>query len=711
MRDEKAWKWLNENELSYKIWNNKYRHNNESFDEWLDRVSNKDAEIRRLIYEKKFLFGGRTLANRGTNKGSLNNCYSAGFVPDSLEGIMQTATDIAMTFKAQGGQGLSLSKIRPKGSLINNTFQSDGIVPFMEIFNTVTDSISQGGSRKGALMMSLDINHPEIETFMKIKSDHNKINKANLSVEIDDAFMQRVEAGDSEANRIFNILCEQACKHAEPGVLFTDKLRNYNLMEHVDSYQIETTNPCGEQPLPKGGCCGLSSINLSEYIKNPFTPDVAFNVDEFRQDIWYIIKAMDDLVDENLPNHALNTQREVAQKFRNLGVGVMGIQDMLIKLGLTYGKPESIQALEYIMKTIIQSAIEASHSLALQRGSFPEYSEKMFDSEFCKNTGLDDVAIDRFKKGGLRNSTLLSIAPTGSIGTMLNISSGVEPWFSMHYTRNTKSLEGKDTSYEVWAPIAAEANKRNWHLETLVTSNDISWKEHIDIQAVVQKHVDTAVSKTINMPKGTTPQEVREAYIYAWKKGLKGLTVYVDGSRDPILTTSPKQETVSGLDSIVPVTRKELGKKLEGASYKCKNACGGLYITINNTPNGDLVEVFANPTKQGGCKANLESLTRQVSDAMRSGIKISSIIDSLAKTQCQACVRAKAKGEELDGSSCGDIVAKCIQDRYNELHNIKPTQVQKKQPGDGVTTCPECGEKLRYEQGCRSCSCGWSKCG
>lgn len=245
MKDEKAWKWLNENELSYKIWNNKYRFNNETFDEWLDRVSAQDKEIRRLIYEKKFLFGGRTLANRGTNKGSLNNCYSAGFVPDSLEGIMQTATDIAMTFKAQGGQGLSLSQIRPKGSLINNTFQSDGIVPFMEIFNTVTESISQGGSRKGALMMSLDINHPEIETFMTIKSDHNKITKANLSVEIDDAFMYKVETGDSEANRIFNILCEQACKHAEPGILFTNKLRNYNLMEHVDSYQIETTNPCG----------------------------------------------------------------------------------------------------------------------------------------------------------------------------------------------------------------------------------------------------------------------------------------------------------------------------------------------------------------------------------------------------------------------------------------------------------------------------------
>lgn len=711
MRDEKAWKWLNENELSYKIWNNKYRHNNESFDEWLDRVSNKDTEIRRLIYEKKFLFGGRTLANRGTNKGSLNNCYSAGFVPDSLEGIMQTATDIAMTFKAQGGQGLSLSKIRPKGSLINNTFQSDGIVPFMEIFNTVTDSISQGGSRKGALMMSLDINHPEIETFMKIKSDHNKITKANLSVEIDDAFMQRVESGDSEANRIFDILCEQACKHAEPGVLFTNKLRNYNLMEYVDSYQIETTNPCGEQPLPKHGACGLCSINLSEYVLHPFTKIAHFDYDAFAKDAFYIVEAMDDIIQENLPNHALDEQRDVATRFRNLGIGIMGVQDMLIKLGHTYGSVLSIKCLDMLMADIATDILLASAKLAEIRGTFPEYSEKMFDSTFFKNLTLNDENLAFVKKVGLRNSTLLSVAPTGSIGTMLNISSGVEPWFSMHYTRNTKSLEGKDTSYEVWAPIAEEANKRNWHSETLVTSNDISWKEHIDIQAVVQKYVDTAVSKTINMPKGTTPQEVREAYMYAWKKGLKGLTVYVDGSRDPILTTSPKQEAVLGLDSIVPVTRKELGKKLEGASYKCKNACGGLYITINNTSNGDLVEVFANPTKQGGCKANLESLTRQVSDAMRSGIKISSIIDSLAKVQCQACVRAKAKGEELDGSSCGDIVAKCIQDRYNELHNIKPTQVQKKQPGDGVTTCPECGEKLRYEQGCRSCSCGWSKCG
>ena len=241
--DKQAFEWLNENQLSYDIWNNKYRFNNESFDEWLRRVSGNNPEIMRLIREKKFLFGGRTLANRGTRKGSFSNCYSHGYIEDSLDGIMDAAKNIAMTFKAQGGQGISLSKIRPKGSLIAGKFKSDGIVPFMEIFNTVTESVSQGGSRKGALLMSLDINHPEAETFMTIKSDLKKINKANLSMEIDDDFMNKVVSGDKEATRLFNILCEQACKYAEPGVIYTNRFRNYNLMEFVDSYQIETCNP------------------------------------------------------------------------------------------------------------------------------------------------------------------------------------------------------------------------------------------------------------------------------------------------------------------------------------------------------------------------------------------------------------------------------------------------------------------------------------
>lgn len=246
--------WLGDNQLSLDIWHNKYKHNNEGFEAWLDRVSGNNSEIKRLIKEKKFLFGGRTLANRGVpNSGSFSNCYSIGYVPDSLDGIMDVAHKIAMTFKAQGGQGLSLSKIRPKGSLIAGQYPSDGIVPFMNIFNTVTESVSQGGSRKGALMMSIDAWHPEAETFIKIKEDLNKINKANLSVEIDNRFMQALEFSDQAVGaeikvyveNIFNTICRSAWKSAEPGILFVDRLRNYNLMEFVDDYQIETTNPCG----------------------------------------------------------------------------------------------------------------------------------------------------------------------------------------------------------------------------------------------------------------------------------------------------------------------------------------------------------------------------------------------------------------------------------------------------------------------------------
>ena len=709
--------WLGkDNTLGISIWEKKYRHNNESFDEWLDRVSGKNTKIRELIKQKKFLFGGRTLSNRGTKKGSLNNCYSIGYVPDSLDGIMDVATKIAMTFKAQGGQGLSLSKIRPKGSLINNTFKSDGIVPFMEIFNTVTESVSQGGSRKGALMMSLDINHPEIETFMTIKSDHQKITKANLSVEIDDSFMKKVIHGDADANHTFNILCEQACKHAEPGVLFTDRLRNYNLMQYIDSYQIETTNPCGEQPLPKNGACGLCSINLSEYVLNPFTEEASICWEDLKNDVYEYVKTMDDVIDENLPYHALDEQREVAKHFRNMGIGVMGIQDMLIKLGLKYGSYSAIMHVSRLMHFIMCSAVNASALLAKERGAFPEYSDKILESPFFKNLKISEDVIDLIKKYGLRNSTLLSVAPTGSIGTMLNISSGVEPWFAMHYTRNTKSLDGKESSYEVWAPIAEEANKRNWHPETLVTSNELTWKEHIGMQAAIQNFVDTAVSKTINMPANTTPKDVREAYIYAWNKGLKGLTVYVDGSRDPILTTKEKEEKKKDIifyDSITPVSRKQMGIT-HGCTFCKKCACGTLYVTINKDSDDHLVELFTHTSKGGICQANLNAETRMASLALRSGVKVSEVVDQLKGISCPACTAMKAKGKKIDGISCADIIAKTIE----EFSNINTTtkenthKVELPVPKGNFTKCPGCGEMtLIHEAGCVICgNCGYSKC-
>lgn len=738
IKDEKAWKWLSENELSYKIWNNKYRYNNESFDDWLDRVSGKNEKVKKLIFEKKFLFGGRTLTNRGTNNGSLNNCYSIGFVPDSLTGILDVNSKIALTYKAQGGQGLSLSHIRPKGTPIKNNFTSDGIIPFMEMFNTTTSSISQGGSRKGALMMSLDVWHKEIEDFIKIKNDLNKINKANLSVEIDDAFMDAVEHkinSDIKVSRIyaghnieytinpvsiFDLICESARKSAEPGIIFTDRFRNYNLMEFVDTYNIETCNPCGEQPLPKHGACGLCSINLSEYVLNPFTEEAEIDYKSLAEDLSTIVIAMDDIVTENLPNHALKEQKEVAEKYRNIGIGIMGWHDLLIKFGYIYGSDQSIVLAQTLSNFIFRNAVMASAELAKQRGNFPGYDPKIWDSNIIKYN-FHKEEIEKLKKNNcLRNCALLSIAPTGSIGTLLNISTGVEPWFSVSYTRRTESLDGKESFYEVVAPVVKEAQLKNWHPEAIVTANDISWKNHILMQSVWQNSIDTAISKTINMPKTTTVQDVKDLYLFAWKKGCKGITIYVDGSRDAVLSTESKKEEIKQeketcLNCITPISRKKMGVT-SGCTFCKKCACGTLYVTTNCDSEGNLVEIFTHTSKGGICQANLNAETRMASLALRAGVRVDEVIDQLKGITCPACTAVKARGGKLDGISCPDIIAKTILEF--QKHDIVPKVTDSKIVETNNTSkqeyeeCPECHAKtLIREGGCRQCtSCGYSKC-
>ena len=309
--------WLGtDNQLGIDIWTKKYQHNNETFEHWLDRVSGGNEELRQLIKERKFLFGGRTLANIRTNKdGSFSNCYSRGFVEDNIEDLMQASVDIALTFKAQGGQGISLSKIRPKGCGINDgQYDSDGIVPFMEIYNTTTKGISQGGSRKGALIMTLDAWHKEAETFIKIKSEEGRIEKANLSLEIDDDFMECVKkyytTGEKVTKHItksyndniveydvtpinlYKLMMEKAYDWAEPGCIYTNRFRNYNLMELCNDYQIETCNPCGEQPLSKHGACNLGSINLAEFVINPFMDNSYFDGDGFRKAVEIAVEAI-----------------------------------------------------------------------------------------------------------------------------------------------------------------------------------------------------------------------------------------------------------------------------------------------------------------------------------------------------------------------------------------------------------------------------------
>lgn len=465
---------------------------------------------------------------------------------------------------------------------------------------------------------------------------------------------------------------------------------------------------------------------------------------------------MDDVLEENLPNHPLKEHVENVKTWRNLGIGIMGLHDTFIKLGLTYGSPESIEFVRVLSNSIFKLSVWASVELAKERGSFPGYNSKVWDAAIIKNN-FTEFEIEKLKKSDcLRNCSLLSVAPCGSIGTMISVSTGVEPWFSKSYIRNTKSLHGdKEISYEVWAPVIKKAMDLNWHPETLITANDIDWRGRIGIQATIQRSLDTGISSTLNLPKDTTPEQIRNIYIEAWKQGIKGVTVYVSGSRDPILTTSNskpieiqsvkfnaipeilgkddkeriekwKKLVDSGIiltnsevpsvkfNSISPISRKDLGVTV-GATHCKKCACGTLYITTNLDKDGNLVEIFTHTSKGGICQANLNSNTRLISLALRSGVKIDEIEDQLKGIHCPACQLARAKGQQVDGMSCPDIISKTIKEFVNSgwsLCQEYKTDTPEAPTVNKTDKCPECGEPLVPQSGCWSCpSCGFSRCG
>lgn len=744
--------WLNGNKLSVDIWNNKYRWNNETLDEWFERVSSGNPVIKRLIKDKKFLFGGRTLSNINTDKsGSFSNCYSIGYVGDSLNDIMETATNIAKTFKAQGGQGLSLSKIRPKGAFIKGQFKSDGIVPFMEIFNTVTKSISQGGSRKGALLMSLDIWHPEAETFITIKSDLNKINKANLSLEIDDEFMKCVKNGVTSVERVFkyeggeyrytvnpvklfDTLCQQAWDYAEPGIIYTNKFRNYNIVELDPEYIVETCNPCGEQPLSKHSACNLCSINLSEYVLNSFTSNAKFDYGSLSSDIPYIVKAMDDVLEKNLINHALPEQKKQASDWRNIGIGIMGLGDVLIKLGLKYGSSDAVGFTNNLMKQLFRSSVIASVALAKKRGSYPKYKPCVWDSKIMKKAFTEDELNDFKEINKLRNCSLLSIAPTGSIGTLLNVSTGCEPYFSLSYTRRTESLNGKESYYQVDSKIVEDYKNTPGNVKLpdyFVTSQQIDYVGRINMQAALQEYCDTAISSTINLPESTTIDDVKKLYIYGWEKGLKGLTIFRDNCKRLGILTTDKPEKVEK-----PVQLEAVHDELpRGFVVKADDTCIGLKRTLTtgcgtlhctayfDSITGDLRETYLSKGSKGGCQNFMIGLSRMISLAARGGLSIDAIIDQL--NSCGVCpsyaVRTATKKDTSKGACCPTAVGIALKDMHKEvlerIHNCIPSECESPIKSYEISypeyeECPECHQKgLTHIGGCNECVlCGYTKC-
>lgn len=548
--------------LARDIWTGKYQYNSETFDQFLDRISGNDSELRKILRDKKFSFGGRILANRGVDKKvCLSNCFVLPEPKDSIESIFDTAKEMARTYSYGGGVGISLSKLRPRGAKVNNAAKTTtGAVSFMDLYSLVTGIIGQSG-RRGALMLSLKVNHPDIEEFIDVKTDLEKVTTANISVMVDNAFMEAVinnedytlsftveDTGEViekkvNAKKLFLKLADNNRRFAEPGMLFWDTVQNWNLTEGYEDYKIVGTNPCAEQPLAEYNSCLLGSINLSEFVVNPFTEEAEFDFAHFTEVVHIVTRGMNAVLDENISMLPLKQQQDASRDFRQIGIGVMGIADMFIKLGFAYGDKQSLEISDKIAKTLLHESMRASALLAKEQGPFPKFDyDKLAKSRFFQEN-VDQELKDLIKEHGMRNCSLLSIAPTGTLSTVFGISGGIEPIFMNSYVRRTQFQDG-DTFYKVYTPIVeeymnAKGITREEDLpEFFVTSEQIKPRNRVKMQATWQKYIDTAISSTVNLPEGTSTETVANIYLDAWRHNLKGITVYVNNcERSGVLIT------------------------------------------------------------------------------------------------------------------------------------------------------------------------------
>lgn len=1064
--------WLGEdNKLGCDIWQKKYQFENETFDEWLDRVSGKDEDVKQIIKEKKFLFGGRILANRGTEssgrKISLSNCYVITPPEDNIESIFDCAKKLARTYSYGGGCGIDIGKLSPIGAKIHNAAkQTSGSVSFMDLYSSVTGLIGQAG-RRGALMISIPCDHPDLEEFIKIKQNDNKVTKANISIRVTDDFMKavknrekyklsftRTETGENiskevDAYEVFKEICRSNWDWGEPGMLFWDRIETWNLLSEDSNFHYGGVNPCfagnmgllttegyktfeelcdtepeiinvngdvvkskvwcsgekdtvtiklgnneiivtpehrfmtidgnecmakdlkgkrimpitssnikhndkyikygfiqgdgqltrlnseyhkgievnigvkdtdirdlfkydnynevsnrsiylygyidelnklgfsanilpdrtfpssynqwsfnekasflqgcysangsvikhgrisykttskvfaeelcatllddfnihayitnnkpkmvkfengeyecresydvtigrykditiftalinfyqqykreqlaimlkkrasyvynvvpnkkirvydfiepdrhwgvvegyivhncAEEPLPSGGSCLLGSINLSEFV----TENKSFDFDDFRTTVNIAVKALNDVLDEGLPMHPLQEQRDSVRDWRQIGLGVFGIADMLIKMGIKYGDEKSLQLCDEIGQTMASQAILMSSSLACEFRPYPKYNmEYVGKSGFFKEH-VDEGYRETILQKGLYNSQLLTIAPTGTLSTMLRVSGGIEPIFANYYTRKTESLHGHDEYYKVYTPIVKEymdshGIKDDKDLpDFFTTAQTLKYEERIAMQSVWQKHIDASISSTVNVPYDFPLEDVENIYMLAWEKGLKGITMFRDGcKRAGILTVKVDEENdndgILKRGMIIKVNDNCIGKK-----RTLHTGCGTLHCTAFFDPiSGDLLETYFSKGSSGGCQNFMVGLSRMISLAARGGVDVYSIVDQLKSSgTCPAyAVRTATKHDTSKGSCCPVAIGNALIDMYKEMMSEVSEEDYKEIDVDNKPTvfkevkvldikCPQCGGKLVFEGGCNTCKdCGWSKC-
>ena len=748
--------------ISQQIWDMKYRlkDQNGTFleqtvqDTWrriakaLSEVETEPKKWETIFYNAltdfKFLPAGRITAGSGTKRNvTLFNCFVMGVIPDSMSGIFDMLKEAALTMQQGGGIGYDFSTIRPKGSLVKGiAADASGPVSFMDVWDSMCRTIMSAGSRRGAMMATMRCDHPDIEEFIAAKSDSQKLRMFNLSVLVTDAFMEAVKKGEDWKliynNKVYSVikaadLWDQIMRatynFAEPGVIFIDRINATNNLSYCET--ITATNPCGEQPLPPYGACLLGSINLAKLVEQPFDKNAYLDVSQLEDLVSTAVRMMDNVIE--VSQFPLEAQKLEAKNKRRIGLGVTGLADALLMVGLRYGSDEAVKKTEKWMKTIARSAYNASINLAEEKGAFPLFDPEKFIVS-GKMIQMDEDVKQAVHKFGIRNALLTSIAPTGTISLYAgNVSSGIEPVFAYSYTRKVLQNDGShveeevvDYAVQLWRDKFGNAPLPDF----FVSAQNLTPADHVKMQAAAQKWVDSSISKTINCPEDISFDDFKEVYIQAYDTGCKGCTTYrpneVTGS---VLSAASEEKSSSDQevngDIIYMSEPLDRPSTLDGNTYKLKwpDSEHAIYVTINDIIVNDKrrpFEVFIN-SKNMEHFAWTVGLTRMISAVFRRGGDVSFVVDELK------AVFDPRGGAWVGGKYIPSILAAIggiLEEHMMKIGFIKDSDTSLFHKSSEVTkvenlklsrqkSCTSCGQfDLQMIEGCMTCrSCGYSKCG
>ncbi len=686
-------------------------------------VDERVEEFLALMVSRRFMPNSPTLMNAGRPFQQLSACFVLP-VEDSMESIFTAVKNTALIHKSGGGTGFSFSRLRPTDDVVSSTKGvSSGPVSFMSVFDAATEAIKQGGTRRGANMAVLRVDHPDVMEFIECKAGTSRLQNFNISVTVTEEFMSAAREGrpyslinprngkataQLNAKEVFDKLVHSAWACGDPGIIFIDRMNHDNPTPHVG--EIESTNPCGEQPLLPYESCNLGSLNLSLMTHGPIA-EAQIDWDRLRRVVHSSVRFLDNVIDMN--NFPLPEIGEMTRANRKIGLGVMGFAEMLIKMGVRYDSDKAVAIAENVMEFIREEARNESERLAEERGAFPNWAGSIYNGSDGRR---------------LRHATTTTIAPTGTISIIAGTSSGVEPLFAVAFTRHV--LDGDELlevnplfqeiarargfdSPELMKQIAAHGTVREITdvpadvRNLFVTAHDMDPEWHVRIQAAFQRSTDNAVSKTVNFPNEATVEDVERVYQLAYELGCKGVTTFRDGCLDQQVLTLGTEDKQQADAAPILRTPRDRPSLVSGSTRAMITGCGKLYVTINTDEYGPF-ELFAQMGKAGGCAASqAEALARLISLSFRSGVDPAAVVKQLRGISCHLPAWEKGGTKIL---SCADAIAKAVE------RAIRPEGEQLTidfgvPANGGAGACPECGGAMEPEGGCLVCrDCGYSQC-